>query len=278
MSRNKVEICNVNTANIKVLTNEEMTILFKEYKNGDLSAKEKLINGNLKLVLSIFKKYNNRVETMDDLFQVGCIGLIKAIDNFDLKYDVKFSTYAVPMILGEVRRYLRDSSSVRVARSIKDTAYKIMKIKEELTNKLGKEPSIKMISEKLGITEFEVANAMDAMKDTISMFEPIYNDGGDTIYLEDQLDDKSNNMYSLDMKIALKDALNKIKDKERYILPLNFDFFCSINSFLNFFIFINILHIDLLYHIGYFNRNVFKKQYIKLNFIIILIYHSFNIF
>lgn len=218
MSRNKVEICNVNTANIKVLTNEEMTILFKEYKNGDLFSKEKLINGNLKLVLSILKKYNNRVENMDDLFQVGCIGLIKAIDNFDLKYDVKFSTYAVPMILGEVRRYLRDSSSVRVARSIKDTAYKIMKIKEELTNKLGKEPSIKMISEKLGITEFEVANAMDAMKDTISMFEPIYNDGGDTIYLEDQLDDKSNNMYSLDMKIALKDALNKIKDKERYIL------------------------------------------------------------
>ena len=218
MSRNKVEICNVNTANIKVLTNEEMTILFKKLKDGDLSAKEELINGNLKLVLSILKKYNNRVDNMDDLFQVGCIGLIKAIDNFDLKFDVKFSTYAVPMILGEVRRYLRDSSSIRVARSIKDTAYKIMKLKEELTNKLGKEPSIKMISEKLGITEFEVANAMDAMKDTVSMFEPIYNDGGDTIYLEDQLDDKSNNIYSLDMKIALKDALNKIKEKERYIL------------------------------------------------------------
>ena len=205
MSRNKVEICNVNTANIKVLTNEEMTILFKKLKDGDLSAKEELINGNLKLVLSILKKYNNRVDNMDDLFQVGCIGLIKAIDNFD----VKFSTYAVPMILGEVRRYLRDSSSIRVARSIKDTAYKIMKLKEELTNKLGREPSIKMISEKLGITEFEVANAMDAMKDTVSMFELIYNDGGDTIYLEDQLDDKSNNMYSLDMKISLKDALNK---------------------------------------------------------------------
>ena len=218
MSRNKVEICNVNTANIKVLTNEEMTILFKKLKDGNLSAKEELINGNLKLVLSILKKYNNRVDNMDDLFQVGCIGLIKAIDNFDLKFDVKFSTYAVPMILGEVRRYLRDSSSIRVARSIKDTAYKIMKLKEELTNKLGKEPSIKMISEKLGITEFEVANAMDAMKDTVSMFEPIYNNGGDTIYLEDQLDDKSNNMYSLDMKIALKDALNKLKDKERYIL------------------------------------------------------------
>jgi len=218
MSRNKVEICNVNTANIKVLTNEKMTILFKKLKDGDLSAKEELINGNLKLVLSILKKYNNRVDNMDDLFQVGCIGLIKAIDNFDLKFDVKFSTYAVPMILGEVRRYLRDSSSIRVARSIKDTAYKIMKLKEELTNKLGKEPSIKMISEKLGITEFEVANAMDAMKDTVSMFEPIYNDGGDTIYLEDQLDDKSNNMYSLDMKISLKDALNKLKEKEKYIL------------------------------------------------------------
>ncbi len=218
MSRNKVEICNVNTANIKVLTNEEMTTLFKRLKDGDLNCKEELINGNLKLVLSILKKYNNRVENMDDLFQVGCIGLIKAIDNFDLKFDVKFSTYAVPMILGEVRRYLRDSSSVRVARSIKDTAYKIMKIKEELTNNLGKEPSIKEVAEALNITEFEVSNALDAMKDTISMSEPIYNDGGDTIYLEDQLNDKKNSIYSLDMKIALKDALAKIKEKERYIL------------------------------------------------------------
>lgn len=218
MSRNKVEICNVNTANIKVLTNEEMTTLFKRLKDGDLNCKEELINGNLKLVLSILKKYNNRVENMDDLFQVGCIGLIKAIDNFDLKFDVKFSTYAVPMILGEVRRYLRDSSSVRVARSIKDTAYKIMKIKEELTNNLGKEPCIKEVAEALNITEFEVSNALDAMKDTISMSEPIYNDGGDTIYLEDQLNDKKNSIYSLDMKIALKDALAKIKEKERYIL------------------------------------------------------------
>lgn len=218
MSRNKVEICNVNTANIKVLTNEEMTTLFKRLKDGNLNCKEELINGNLKLVLSILKKYNNRVENMDDLFQVGCIGLIKAIDNFDLKFDVKFSTYAVPMILGEVRRYLRDSSSVRVARSIKDTAYKIMKIKEELTNNLGKEPSIKEVAEALNITEFEVSNALDAMKDTISMSEPIYNDGGDTIYLEDQLNDKKNSIYSLDMKIALKDALAKIKEKERYIL------------------------------------------------------------
>lgn len=218
MSRHKVEICNVNTANIKVLNNNEMVNLFKKYKEGDLKAKEELINGNLKLVLSILKKYKTRVDNMDDLFQVGCIGLIKAIDNFDLKFDVKFSTYAVPMILGEVRRYLRDSGSIRVARSIKDTAYKIMKIKEELTNELGHEPSIKLISEKLNITEFEVSNAMSAMKDTVSMFEPIYNDGGDTIYLEDQLDDKSNSLYSLEMKIALRDAINKLKDKEKYIL------------------------------------------------------------
>ena len=218
MARFKVEICNVNTANIKVLSNEEMTSLFKKYKEGDEYAKEELINGNLKLVLSILKKYKTRTDNMDDLFQVGCIGLIKAIDNFDLKYDVKFSTYAVPMILGEVRRYLRDSGSVRVARSIKDTAYKIMKMKEELTNELGKEPPISLIAQKLGITEFEVSNALDAMKDTISMFEPIYNDGGDTIYLEDQLSDNSNNIYSLDIKIALKDALNKLKEKERYIL------------------------------------------------------------
>jgi len=218
MARHKVEIANVNTANINVLTNEEMIILFNKYQNGDLNAKEELINGNLKLVLSILKKYNNRTDNMDDLFQVGCIGLIKAIDNFDLKFDVRFSTYAVPMILGEVRRYLRDGSSIRVARSIKDIAYKTMKAKEELTNELGREPTIKMIADKLELTEFEISNAMEAMKDTISMFEPIYSDGGDTIYLADQLDDKSNTLYSLDTKIALKEALNKLKDKERYIL------------------------------------------------------------
>ena len=217
MARFKVEICNVNTANIKVLSNDEMINLFKKYKEGDNKAKEQLINGNLKLVLSILKKYKTRVDNMDDLFQVGCIGLIKAIDNFDLKYDVKFSTYAVPMILGEVRRYLRDSGSIRVARSIKDTAYKIMKLKEELTSTLDKEPPISLIAKKLGITEFEVSNALDAMSIPISMFEPIYNDGGDTIYLEDQLSDNSNT-YSLDMKIALKEALNKLKEKERYIL------------------------------------------------------------
>ncbi len=217
MARHKVDICGVNTANIKVLTNEEMTILFKQYQNGLVKAKEELINGNLKLVLSILKKYNNRTDNMDDLFQVGCIGLIKAIDNFDLSHEVKFSTYAVPMIVGEVRRYLRDNSSIRVVRSIKDIAYKAIKLKEQLTNDLGKEPSIKMLADKLGYTEFEIANALDAMKDTISMYEPIYNDGGDTIYLADQLESKDS-PFSLDTRLALKEALKNLKEKERYIL------------------------------------------------------------
>ena len=218
MARHKVEICGVNTANIKVLSNEEMTELFKRYQSGDTSAKEELINGNLKLVLSILKSYNNRTDNMDDLFQVGCIGLIKAIDNFDLSHEVKFSTYAVPMILGEVKRYLRDNNSVRVARSVKDIAYQAMKVKEELTNLLGKEPSISMISEKLGLSEFEVVNALESMRDTVSMFEPIYNDGGDTIYLADQLQDTSNNLYDKETRLALKDAINRLKDKEKYIL------------------------------------------------------------
>ncbi len=218
MARHKVEICGVNTANIKVLTNEEMVDLFQKYQKGDKEAKEELINGNLKLVLSILKKYNNRCDNMDDLFQVGCIGLIKAIDNFDLSHEVKFSTYAVPMILGEIRRHLRDNNSIRVARSVKDTAYKALKLKEELTNQYGKEPTIKEIAEKLALSEFEVANALDSTKETISMFEPIYNDGGDTIYLADQLDDKKNSMYPLEVRLALKDAIQELKEKEKYIL------------------------------------------------------------
>lgn len=218
MARHKVEICGVNTANIKVLTCEEMVELFQKYQNGDMMAKEDLIQGNLKLVLSILRKYNNRTDNMDDLFQVGCIGLIKAIDNFDLSHEVKFSTYAVPMILGEVRRYLRDSGSIRVARSTKDIAYKALKAKEELTNELGKEPTISQIAQKLDLTDFEVSNAIDSMKDTISMFEPIYNDGGDTIYLADQLEDKNDINGSIDVRLALKDAINKLKDKEKYII------------------------------------------------------------
>ena len=218
MARHKVEICGVNTANIKVLTNDEMVDLFKRYQSGDKFAKEDLVNGNLKLVLSILKKYNNRTDNMDDLFQVGCIGLIKAIDNFDLSHEVKFSTYAVPMILGEVKRYLRDNNSVRISRSVKDIAYQAMKMKEVLIGELGKEPTIQMIAEKLNISEFEIVNALESMRDTISMSEPIYSDGGDTIYLEDQIQDKKNSLYDKETKLALKDAINKLKEKEKHIL------------------------------------------------------------
>ena len=218
MARHKVEICGVNTANLKVLNNEEMVELFKKYKEGNIFAKEDLVNGNLKLVLSILRKYNNRCDNMDDLFQVGCIGLIKAIENFDLSFDVKFSTYAVPMILGEVKRYLRDNTSVRISRSIKDTAYHAFQVKEELTNLLNKEPSIKEIADKLGLTEFEVSNAIDSMKDTLSISEPIYSDGGDTIYLQDQIEDKKNDMKYIDERVALREAINNLKEKEKYII------------------------------------------------------------
>lgn len=218
MARHKVDICGISTSTLKVLTNEEMEALFKEYQSGNKLAKEELVNGNLKLVLSILRKYNNRTDNMDDLFQIGCIGLIKAIDNFDLSHEVKFSTYAVPMILGEVKRYLRDNNSVRIARSIKDTAYKLAKEKERLSLLLGKEPSTKMLCDNLGLTEYEIQLAENALKESVSMFEPIYNDGGDVIYLCDQLEDKSNNAYSLEERIGVKDALSQLKEKERYIL------------------------------------------------------------
>jgi len=217
MARHKVEICGVNTANIKVLTNEEMLPLFKKIKEGDIFAKQELINGNLKLVLSILRKFNNRVDNMDDLFQVGCIGLIKAIDNFDTSHEVRFSTYAVPMILGEVKRYLRDNNSVRISRSIKDTAYKALRIKEELTRQNNQEPSIDMIAKEMGITPYEVTTALEAMREPVSMFEPIYNEGGDTIYLADQIADKKSDS-DVNLKLAIKEALNKLRDKERYVI------------------------------------------------------------
>ena len=218
MAKYKVDICGISTSNIKVLSNKEMELLFKRYKSGDLSAKEELINGNLKLVLSIIKNYNNRTDNMDDLFQIGCIGLIKAVDNFDLSHEVRFSTYAVPMILGEVKRYLRDNNSVRIARSIKDTAYKVSKEIERLTLLLGKEPTPKMLCDNLHLSEYELTLALNSLKDSVSMFEPIYSDGGDVIYLCDQLEDKTNNNYCLEDRISLNDALNKLKDKEKYII------------------------------------------------------------
>ena len=217
MARHKVEIANVNTANIKVLSLEEQLELFKRYQSGDDEAKEKLINGNLKLVLSVLKSFSGRVDNLDDLFQVGVIGLIKAIDNFDLDHEVRFSTYAVPMILGEIKRYLRDNSSLRVSRSIKDLAYKALKVKDELTFKENKEPTTLEIAERLHIPEWEVVQALNSLKDTVSIFEPIYNDGGDVIYLADQLSNDES-VYDLETKIALRNALQQIKEKEKYII------------------------------------------------------------
>ena len=221
MAKHKVEITNVNTSNIKVLTNEEMNELFKKMNEGDQIARNELINGNLKLVLSILKKFNNKVDNLDDLFQVGCLGLVKAIDNFDTSFDVRLSTYACPMILGEIKRYLRDNSSLRISRSIKDIAYKTLKLKEELTTSSGKEPTNKEISEILGVTEYEVVNALESLREPVSMYEPIYNDGGDTIYLFDQLSEKKET-YGLDIKIALDRALKKLKPREQYVLDERF--------------------------------------------------------
>lgn len=221
MARHKVEISNLNTSDIKVLSSEEVNELFNKMKEGDLNAREELINGNLKLVLSILKNFTNKTDNMDDLFQVGVLGLVKAIDNFDTSFAVKLSTYAVPMILGEIKRYLRDNTSLRISRSVKDIAYKTLKVKEELTNKLGKEPSIKEISEVIGFSEYEIVNALDSLREPVSMYEPIYNDGGDTIYLFDQLSSKED-VYSQDIRIAVDKALKSLKPREQYIIDERF--------------------------------------------------------
>jgi len=218
LARHKVEITGVNTSSIKVLKSDEMTELFIKFQNGDMQAREQLVNGNLKLVLSILKKFNHRTDNMDDLFQIGCIGLLKAIDNFDLGHNVRFSTYAVPMIVGEVKRYLRDNNSIRISRSLKDLAFKALRLKEELTNKYGKEPDLAEVSKLLETNEIDIIIAIDALKEPVSMFEPIYNDGGDTIYLADQLESKSENASNWDIAIALDSALDVLKNKEKQIL------------------------------------------------------------
>ena len=220
MSRHKVELTGVNTANIKVLTSEETLELFKKMQSGDSFAREDLINGNLKLVLSILKKFSGKVDNLDDLFQVGCLGLVKAIDNFDTNYDVKLSTYACPMIEGEIKRYLRDNNSLRISRSIKDLAYKTLKLKEELS--VGsREPSNKEIASRLGVTEYEISNALDSLREPVSMYEPIYNDGGDTIYLYDQIANREEE-YGLDSKLALDKAMRNLKEREINILKERF--------------------------------------------------------
>ena len=220
MSRHKVEISGVNTANIKVLTSEETLELLKKMKDGDLFARDDLINGNLKLVLSILRKFAGKVDNLDDLFQVGCLGLVKAIDNFDTSYDVKLSTYACPMIEGEIKRYLRDNNAIRISRSIKDLAYKTLKLKEELSVG-GREPSNKEIAKLLDVTEYDIVSALDSLREPVSMYEPIYNDGGDTIYLYDQIACKEDE-YGLDNKIALDRAMKNLKDREINILKERF--------------------------------------------------------
>ncbi len=222
MARHKVEISGVNTANIKVLSNQEMNELFKKMHDGDLFARDDLVNGNLKLVLSILKRFNNKCDNMDDLFQVGCVGLLKAIDNFDLSHEVRFSTYAVPMILGEVRRYIRDNNSIRVSRSLKDIAYKTLKYKEEYISKYGIEPQIEDIAKELGVTTFDIVNSLDSLKEPISMFEAIYNDGGDTIYLCDQIEDKKTNSEDMEVKLALNEAIDNLSEREQHILDQRF--------------------------------------------------------
>ena len=219
--KQKVNITGLNTKDIKVLTQEEMTELFKKMQEGDKFAREELIKGNLKLVLSILKRFSNQNENMDDLFQIGCVGLVKAIDNFDLSYNVKFSTYCVPMVLGEIRRYLRDNNSIRISRSIKDIAYKVLKLKDELTVKNGKEPTIEELAKILEIEETDIMLALESLKPTLSLFEPIYNDGGDTIYLFDQVADKNSNK-DLDLSLALEKAISKLNDREKYIIDQRF--------------------------------------------------------
>ena len=221
MARHKVEICGVNTANIKVLTSEENKELFEKMKNGDPFARDDLIKGNLKLVLSSLKQFSGKTDNMDDLFQVGCLGLVKAIDNFDTSYDVKLSTYAIPMILGEIKRYLRDNSAIRISRSVKDIAYKTLKLKEEKMDENGKEPTNAEIAKILGVTEYEVSNALDSLREPVSMYEPIYNDGGDTIYLYDQISNKKED-YDLDHKLAIQKAMNKLKPRDKQILENRF--------------------------------------------------------
>lgn len=222
MAKYKVDITGINTSEIEVLSNEEMTKLFVEYQNGNLDAKDRLINGNLKLVLSILRTFNKGNVNLDDLFQVGVIGLIKAIDNFDLSYGLKLSTYAVPLIIGEIKRYLRDNTAVRVSRSTKDLAYQIIKFKDKYLSEHGVDAPPSVISKELNIPEYLISYAMDVMRDPASIFEPIYNDGGDTIYLFDQIADTKDKNSDKDMIISLRRALLKIKEREKNILLQRF--------------------------------------------------------
>ncbi|MBL4930785.1 MULTISPECIES: RNA polymerase sporulation sigma factor SigG [Clostridium] len=219
---NKVEICGVNTAKLPVLKSKEMKELLIRMKNGDESAREVFIKGNLRLVLSVIQRFNNRGENVDDLFQVGCIGLMKAIDNFDLEQNVKFSTYAVPMIIGEIRRYLRDNNSIRVSRSLRDIAYRALLVRDRLINEDNKEPTISQIAKELELPREEVVFALDAIQDPVSLFEPIYHDGGDAIFVMDQISDTKNGDDNWLENISIKEAMKKLNEREKLILTLRF--------------------------------------------------------
>ena len=219
---NKVEICGVNTAKLPVLSNEEKMALFEKIKQGDKEARETFIGGNLRLVLSVIQRFSNRGENMDDLFQIGCIGLIKAIDNFDTSHNVKFSTYAVPMIIGEIRRYLRDNNQIRVSRSLRDIAYKALKAKEDFINKNSKEPTIDELAKMLELSKEEVVFALESIQDPISLHEPAYNDGTDTIFVMDQVKDTKNTDEQWLENIALSEAMKRLSDREKHIISLRF--------------------------------------------------------
>ncbi len=218
---NKVEICGIDTSKLKTLSEKEITELMIKAKGGDKRAREELINGNLRLVLSVIQRFTSRGENIDDLFQVGCIGLIKAIDNFDTSLNLRFSTYGVPMIIGEIRRYLRDYNPIRVSRSIRDTAYHAMQVKEQIINETQKEPTVEEIAERLGVKRENVVIALEAIVDPVSLYEPVYYDAGDTIYVMDQIGDSNSDVNWID-EILLKKSINDLGEREKRILSLRF--------------------------------------------------------
>lgn len=222
MLMNKVEICGVNTSKLPVLSADEKKALFDRILKGDEKAREEFIRGNLRLVLSVIQRFNNRGETVDDLFQVGCIGLIKAIDNFDVTQEVQFSTYAVPMIIGEIRRYLRDNNAIRVSRSLRDLAYKAIQVRERLFNENNREPSVSEIAKELDVECEELVMAIDSIQDTVSMFEPIFQDGTDTVCVMDQIRDEQNTDSAWEQTITINEAMKKLSDREQMIINLRF--------------------------------------------------------
>ena len=222
MALNKVEICGVNTAKLPVLSSEEKEFLFERIKAGDESARELYIRGNLRLVLSVIRRFSASNENVDDLFQIGCIGLMKAIDNFDTSLQVKFSTYAVPMIIGEIRRYLRDNNSIRVSRSLRDTAYMAIYAKENFIKKNLREPTMNEIAEEIGVPREEIVYAMDAIQSPVSLYDPVYTEGGDTLYVMDQISDKKNKEENWVEVISLREAMKRLSERERHIIELRF--------------------------------------------------------